>query len=87
MLLVLSSSTLVFLLMLECLTRSERMCGTCLIGKRWSRPHCLNTGHERPTRYASTRQQKLMPNQKCIMVDSSWTNSDDCYSSSRSMPS
>jgi hypothetical protein len=89
--------------MLECLTRSERMCGTCLIGKRWSRPHCLNTGmmtteyrcmpltlptgHERPTRYASTRQQKLMPNQKCIMVDSSWTNSDDCYSSSRSMPS
>jgi hypothetical protein len=30
---------------------------------------------------------ELMPNQKCIMVDSSWTNSDDCYSSSRSMPS
>ncbi|KAJ0139495.1 Uncharacterized protein HZ326_17581 [Fusarium oxysporum f. sp. albedinis] len=42
MLLVLSSSTLVFLLMLECLTRSERMCATTPRYISWIRYHDAN---------------------------------------------
>lgn len=51
---------------------------------------CSCMPHSHPNYYVKDQHgllQRLMPNQRCILNDFYWTSSDDCYSSSRSMPS